>query len=259
MLAPHARGIGLEPLVCLHRILGACPARWPYFKPTRWSSWDWVGPPRSFPTQETTPVHRVDWNPLIPRNALVVCRANCTVAAKGASSKRFTTSNVCLLQHMETNLSYKSRSILILGGWYSDIPVLGDAAHCSQDIAGRVAGGVLASWRKGFFKDQRWLTAPVPKPFGCSHQFFWTCSWVFLEWILFGILGFFKDALSLFGWAFVVHISEITWSCQCLKRGFHWRSCRSLDWQARPNVKYATVQYGPLPSSPSCLLVVWRR
>ncbi len=60
MLAPHARGIGLEPLVCLHRILGACPARWPYFKPTRWSSWDWVGPPRSFPNQKTTPVHRVD-------------------------------------------------------------------------------------------------------------------------------------------------------------------------------------------------------
>ena len=31
-------------------------------------------------------------------------------------------------------------------------------------------------------------------------------------------LGFFKDALSLFGWTVVVHISEITWSCQCLKR-----------------------------------------
>ena len=132
--SPCARDrIGLEQLVCLHRILGACPALWLYFKPmSQWdgfcmflSDFDKLGlggtnGPRSFPNQKA-PVHRMDWNPLIPRNALVVCRANCTVAAKGAPSKRFTASNIRLLQHMDTNLNYKAGSILILGGWCSDI------------------------------------------------------------------------------------------------------------------------------------------
>ena len=148
----------------------------------------------------------------------MVCRANCTVAAKGAPSKRFTTLNVCLLQHIETNLSYKSRSILILGGWYSDIPVLGDAAHCSQDIAGRVAGGVLASWRKGFFKDQQWLTAPAQKPVGCWRRIFLDLFMSLFFWngprLEFRVL----QGRFIFGWTVVVHISEITWSCQCLKR-----------------------------------------
>lgn len=32
------------------------------------------------------------------------------------------------------------------------------------------------------------------------------------------------------------------------EKRFHWRSSRSLDWQAGPNVKYATAQYSPPPT-----------